>query len=207
MDAEFPPDDQQVVFRPSIDVSRHHPKTAWVCSARSSTASRTSTTTSGTTTSQSAKRLSAYPDEPEMQRNLASRLHERANGAYTIVREDEVIDGKKPDIRLATIGTDQKVAIEVKVADKWTVNQLRAALYGQLRSQYLRHSSCRAGCLLLTYRGRKSWWGSSRGSRPPRLRRPSRPCSTTRPRPLPLRIRSPSTWTVLGLDLKTGTGE
>ena len=102
--------------------------------------------------------LERIPIENEMQRNLASRLLERANGAYVVIREDEVIGGKRPDIRLATIGTGQKVAIEVKIADKWTVKELHKALSDQLRSQYLRHASCRSGCLLLTYRGNKRWW-------------------------------------------------
>ena len=102
--------------------------------------------------------LQRIPNEPEMQRNLADRLLQKANGAYDVIREDEVIDGKKPDIRLATIGTGQKVAVEVKMADKCTVKELREALCDQLRSQYLRHASCRCGCLLLTYQGSKRWW-------------------------------------------------
>ncbi len=97
--------------------------------------------------------------ESEMQRTLANRLFERAKGAYRVTREGEVADGKHPDIRLATVGGDQRAVIEVKIADNgWTLADLRRALRQQLLGQYLRDSTCKAGCLLLTYHGRKQYW-------------------------------------------------
>ena len=97
--------------------------------------------------------------EPEMQRTLARRLRERANGAYTVTREEEVADGKRTDIRLSAIEVDQKVVVEVKISDNnWSLNDLIHALRNQLVGQYLRHSNCKAGCLLLTYHGRKNYW-------------------------------------------------
>ena len=100
-------------------------------------------------------------DESEMQRTIASRLCERANGVYAVTREEAVADEKHPDIRLVAVGSDQKVAVEVKIADHWTLNQLDRALRDQLAGQYLRDSNCTAGCLLLTYHGikRKYWIG------------------------------------------------
>ena len=97
-------------------------------------------------------------DEPEMQRTIASRLRERANGVYAVTREEAVADEKHPDIRLVAVGSDQKVAVEVKIADRWTLNQLDHALRDQLAGRYLRDSNCTAGCLLLTYHGRKKYW-------------------------------------------------
>ena len=98
-------------------------------------------------------------DEPEMQRTLALRIESKANGAYAVSREEEVVDRKHTDIRLSAMGGGHKAVIEVKIADNgWSVNDLERALREQLVGQYLRHSNCKAGCLLLTYHGRKNYW-------------------------------------------------
>jgi hypothetical protein len=102
--------------------------------------------------------LRTIEEEIDMQRTLATRLRDSAKGAYIVSREEEVADRKEPDIRLATTRGGQKVAIEVKIADSWTLGELENALRHQLVGQYLRHDNCRAGCLLLTYAGRKSYW-------------------------------------------------
>ena len=96
--------------------------------------------------------------EPEMQRNLAREIRQRANGIYKVTREEEVADKKHPDIRLSAANRDLKAVIEVKIADNWTLTDLERALRNQLAGQYLRHSNCSAGCLLLTYHGRKKYW-------------------------------------------------
>ena len=44
------------------------------------------------------------------------------------------------------------------IADNWTLTKLERALRIQLTGQYLRHPNCRAGCLLLTCHGRKTYW-------------------------------------------------
>ena len=94
-----------------------------------------------------------------MQRNLAWSIHERANGVYVVTREEEVADNKRTDIRLSAVNGDLKAVIEVKIADNdWTLTDFERALANQLVGQYLRHSSCRAGCLLLTCHGRKQYW-------------------------------------------------
>ena len=98
-------------------------------------------------------------DEREMQRWLSGRLRERAKEAYRVMREEEVADGKRTDIRLATVsGADHRVVMEVKIADRWRVTDLTDAVRKQLVGQYLRHGSCSRGCLLLTYHGRRSYW-------------------------------------------------
>ncbi len=101
--------------------------------------------------------------EPEMQRTLAMRLDLMANGVYRVTREEEVADNKRTDIRLVT--EDNKAAIEVKIADHWTLKQLERALRDQLLGRYMRHRDCKAGCLLLTYHGRKSWQQECAGKR------------------------------------------
>ena len=103
-------------------------------------------------------------DESEMQRTLSWRLDERAKDAYRAIREEEVADAKRPDIRLATVGrVDHRVVIEVKIVDKWTFAELAKALHEQLAGRYLRHEKCTGGCLLLTYHGRKQYWERAKG--------------------------------------------
>ncbi len=102
--------------------------------------------------------LRTIKEETEMQRTLARRLRDAAKGAYTVSREEEVADLKKTDIRLVATRGDQKAVIEVKIADKWSLRELEHALRAQLVAQYLRHQTCKAGCLLLTYHGTKKCW-------------------------------------------------
>ena len=102
--------------------------------------------------------LACISEEADMQLTLAWRLEERANGNYGVTREEQVVDAKRTDIRLFTTTGGHKAVIEVKMADKWSLSQLRAALHNQLVGQYMRHTSCRAGCLLLVHNGRKQYW-------------------------------------------------
>jgi hypothetical protein len=103
--------------------------------------------------------LLTIEDEEEMQRTLALRLQKAANGAYVVTREEEVADRKRTDIRLAATRGGQKAVIEVKIADKrWTLRQLEQALRFQLVGQYLRHDTCKAGCLLLAHVGKRTCW-------------------------------------------------
>ncbi len=98
-------------------------------------------------------------NESEMQRTLARRIKEKSNGAYLVTREEEVVDGKRTDIRLSTTNGDQKAVVEVKIADKrWTLTDLERALREQLVGKYLRHANCKAGCLLLTCHDKEKYW-------------------------------------------------
>ena len=103
-------------------------------------------------------------EEGEMQRTLAMRLQAKANGIYNVTREPELADRKRPDFLIST--GDLNVAVEVKFADRRSPNALERALREQLVGRYMRHSSCAAGCLLLTYRGeQKYWWHPDTGER------------------------------------------
>lgn len=97
--------------------------------------------------------------EAHMQSTLAWRLEAVAKSAYSVVRESEVADGKKTDIRLLSPCGKHKAVIEVKLADKrWSIADFERALKHQLVGQYLRYDSCKTGCLLLTYNGNKKYW-------------------------------------------------
>ena len=103
--------------------------------------------------------VQAIDEEAEMQRTLAWRIKEKANGAYLVAREEEVADGKFTDIRLSTTNGPQKAVIEVKIADqRWTLTDLKRALKKQLVDKYLRHANCKAGCLLLTCHDKEKYW-------------------------------------------------
>jgi hypothetical protein len=103
--------------------------------------------------------LRTITDEVEMQRTLSWRLADKSNGSFVLTREDEVADLKRTDIRFSAVRGDQKAVAEVKIADtRWSLADLELALRNQLVGQYLRHAFCKAGCLLLTYDGRKKYW-------------------------------------------------
>ena len=104
--------------------------------------------------------LRTITDEEEMQRYLAKEFDVKANGAYTVVRENEKADKKRTDIELLAVHGKQKIVIEIKLAikDRWSITEFQRALRHQLVGQYLRHENCKAGCLLLTCNGSKSYW-------------------------------------------------
>jgi hypothetical protein len=98
-------------------------------------------------------------EETKMQRTLAWRIEAKANSALVVTREDEVADLKRTDIRLSTVRGDQKGLIEVMLVNRrWSLTDLERTLRSQLLGQYLRHETCKAGCLLLTYDGEKKFW-------------------------------------------------
>ncbi|GAA0623977.1 hypothetical protein GCM10009422_20300 [Brevundimonas kwangchunensis] len=94
--------------------------------------------------------------EEDLQPKLALRLANSARGQFHITREDEVAGKKETDIRFHAPSMDRAV-VEIKVGDNCSINDLVAAIDDQLIAKYLRHSSCTAGCLLVTYAGRKGF--------------------------------------------------
>ena len=99
-------------------------------------------------------------DEAELRTILAGRLNDHANGAYLVAQEEEVADANRTDIRLRVIEGDRKAVIEIKVVENWSGSELRTALRAQLVGKYLRHESCRHGCLFLAYQGKPGSSGS-----------------------------------------------
>lgn len=95
--------------------------------------------------------LSALPNEAAVQNWIADRLwHVRAN-AYSVAREAHVADEKEPDLRFTAKASDAIVAVEIKVAESWTLKELEDALVVQLCGQYLRAQGGRYGILLLVH--------------------------------------------------------
>jgi hypothetical protein len=103
--------------------------------------------------------LRKIDQEEDMQRALAQKLDSAARGLYRVVREDEVADKNKTDIRLLSASSADRAVIEVKLGEKdRSAKDLADALRDQLIEKYLRHDNCRAGCLLITLANPKRTW-------------------------------------------------
>ncbi len=87
-------------------------------------------------------------DETELQKFIAQKLKDLSRGRYTVVREPEVANKKKPDIRLLHLNL-QPVSIEIKWAHKWSIAELEEALVDQLVGLYLKAVDSTHGIYLL----------------------------------------------------------
>jgi hypothetical protein len=98
--------------------------------------------------------------ETEMRTFLGRELREKAAGRYVIPQEEELADGKRPDMRVHGNGFDGPIPIELKLADKkwWTGPQLFERLENQLAGDYLRDLRSSRGVFLLVHQGKKGEW-------------------------------------------------
>jgi hypothetical protein len=96
--------------------------------------------------------------EERVQLWFAREFRNSARGQYTVHREEEVIDGDKPDIRLASEKADAPTSVEIKVADTWKFEELVEALEDQLVGRYMRAERSRHGILLMTWHGKRLTW-------------------------------------------------
>jgi hypothetical protein len=110
--------------------------------------------------------VKALPDEKAVQIWVADRLRLKQGRAYSVEREPHVVDEKEPDARLRAKVSDASVAIEIKVPESWTLEQLEAALTDQLCGRYLRARDARHGILLLVYKEPrpKGWQDTKTGA-------------------------------------------
>jgi len=109
--------------------------------------------------------LSSLPDEPAVQAWLADRLRLAQGTSYSIEREPETVQRKKPDLVFTAKAGNAKVPAEIKVASSWTVVQLEEALENQLCGQYLRAQDCRDGIFVLVQQVRRArGWELADGS-------------------------------------------
>jgi hypothetical protein len=102
--------------------------------------------------------------ESAVQKWLANELRNRRRRAYTLEREPEVVEEKKPDVRLQATATDAKLPIEIKVAETWTLRELEEALTAQLIGKYMRERGDTHGILLLVHQeARPKGWDDGSG--------------------------------------------
>ena len=97
--------------------------------------------------------LLMHANENEIRTFIGERLRENADGRYSVPQEEEFADGRRPDIRFYGQGFDAPVPVELKIADKWSGNQLFERLENQLCGDYLRDSRSKRGIFLLIRRG------------------------------------------------------
>lgn len=105
-----------------------------------------------------AKVLQRVKEEPEMRNFLARELREKALGQYTITQEEELADGKCPDLRFHGDGFDAPVPAELKLAERWTGPKLFERLENQLSGDYLRDKRSNRGIFALVNRSPSKQW-------------------------------------------------
>lgn len=91
-------------------------------------------------------------EETEFRKLLAGALRKSARGFYGVGSEEELANAQRTDIRLDNPAVVGRMPIEIKIADKWSGNDLATQLREQLLQDYMRESSC--GIFLLIRRGR-----------------------------------------------------
>ncbi|VUX47030.1 hypothetical protein DF3PA_330001 [Candidatus Defluviicoccus seviourii] len=88
--------------------------------------------------------------EEAMQKWLAGRLERESRRRYSVVREEDVDQRKKPDIRLHNPRAGY-VSVEIKPVDRgrYTLSELMGALENQLVGQYMHAAGSRHGALVI----------------------------------------------------------
>lgn len=103
--------------------------------------------------------------EDDMRLFIGRELREKAAGRYSIPQEEELADAKRPDLRFHGAGIDTPVAVELKLADKWTGPELFERFENQLSAAYLRDRRSLHGIYVLMNQGTKRFWELPTGMR------------------------------------------
>ena len=98
--------------------------------------------------------LLALSEETEVRVYFASQLRQLSRSFYTVGSEEELADATRTDIRVNAPQVSSPVPIELKIADRWSLAQLRERIENQLIGQYMRVSQC--GVFLVVHDGRKT---------------------------------------------------
>ena len=112
---------------------------------------------------QSVKGLLSPGDKPIAEKLvqvvLAREMNLNAKGRFVAVPEEEVVDGKFPDIRAHKTGINGAITVEVKVAEAgWSYNELRDSISKQIVGQYLRDPASSFGILAVVSSGKQHGW-------------------------------------------------
>jgi len=100
--------------------------------------------------------LRKLTQETEIRTVFANRLKQSSRSRYTVGSEEELADASRIDIRLNAPQISAPIPIELKIADKWTLAELRERMENQLIGQYMRTS--RYGIFLVVHTGKKKRW-------------------------------------------------
>lgn len=102
--------------------------------------------------------LAAIKLETDMRKYIGHVLREGAGNKYHVVQEEELGDGKKPDLRFNAMNIDYPVPAELKLAENWTGPELFERLENQLCGDYLRDKRSGYGFFVLVRRGGQEHW-------------------------------------------------
>jgi hypothetical protein len=94
--------------------------------------------------------------ESELRRWVARKLQDKARGRYTVPQESVIDQEERPDIRVEN-PTAGHVSIEVKWANRWTLEELLDGLEKQLVGKYLRSHDSKCGIYLVGFIKEKTW--------------------------------------------------
>jgi ribulose bisphosphate carboxylase small subunit len=93
--------------------------------------------------------------EAEFQGLLASELNHHSRGRYSVTIESRTAEAKRRDV-LCSKG-DNFASIELKMSERWTLQDYVQALEKQLVGQYMRHRKATTGFLVVVLQRSKQW--------------------------------------------------
>lgn len=93
--------------------------------------------------------------EKHFQKYLLMELRRISNKLYSAVREPEADNNKKPDLQIWN--KSWCINIECKIADNWTLKDLKNSIDEQLIERYLKHPKYQHGVFLLARIQRDNW--------------------------------------------------
>ncbi|MGF6368012.1 hypothetical protein OKW40_000762 [Paraburkholderia sp. RAU6.4a] len=94
--------------------------------------------------------------EVEFQRLLASELNHHALGRYSVTVESNTAESKRRDVLCSR--NDWRASIELKMSERWTLDDYVIALERQLLGQYMRHNKATIGFLVLVLQTKDRRW-------------------------------------------------
>ncbi|MBE9460593.1 NACHT domain-containing protein [Dyadobacter subterraneus] len=95
--------------------------------------------------------------ETRVRNVIGGWCRDRANSRYSVAQEDELADGRKPDLRFFGNSFDGPISVELKLANKWKSDALIERLENQLCGDYLRDIRSSYGIFLLINQSSDAW--------------------------------------------------
>lgn len=91
-------------------------------------------------------------EETHVSELVLDQLRHRNRRNWSITREEEVKNLKRTDLRVRE-GSAGPVAVEIKIADRWSIEELKSSLTNQLVGQYMLGEKNSAGVFLVVTQG------------------------------------------------------
>lgn len=95
--------------------------------------------------------------ETRVRNVIGGWCRDKSSGRYSVVQEEELADAKKPDLRFLGNTFDAPVPVELKLANKWSIEALIERLENQLCGDYLRDNRSNNGIYLLVNQSMETW--------------------------------------------------